>query len=1034
MTSPLSTRRLPVLDALDTFPLLRTSVEPSLSRQLARIAEHVARFRGRRAVLSELHTLVQTMGGGVIALEGPPGAGVTAVLARLAVTLPCAFWFAEDDSGGGAAALCAQLIALHRLPLPLVAPAASQDPMVLEQLLEEVAQQSAEAAPLILIDPLNDATQARDPFPMVLPFQIPPHVTVIYGCAPGAATPWPVRARIALPQTGELMQQDQVQVLRALNCPEGWHAPVLAAAQGNFLYLLLVVALLQRGRVDAAELPKGLEALHKVWWERCDATARRMALLLAAAGAALPATLCAELLGADPTHVEHGGWFVRREELYDEQPALLTFQLAHWATRDYLARRHAQALSQVHADFVNLTLRVGAKLEDGGMPSAAAEALPNSPSLSLDLHAYSYLRRQFARHAACGPAQVQTTVLPIVARRRWVRAQERRSDGIVGAARDLAWELKIAIESGPVLRLVRSAALAGALASRARVLSAETALAALEVAQQRSGRDSGLKRVLDLVEQLPEGRDKAHVLRRIGEACYDLRMRAVAMRLLSRALDLEEQPFPRAWREQREQLHAALAQATLDQGSVAGALEISARISHVERRGMAETQVVRRLLERGELADAGTLACTIAHESLGAWARAEVAVALARAGALTDAEAMLARVSVETAAAWAQIELACDAAATNEDAARARIEGLGSANQRDRGLARISHALAMADKDGDALAAAEQIGDVEVRVTALLDLRLQLQGLVAMLALEAATKATDGLNRDARVPLVAALAAAHAALGRRERALQIAEQLSEGEERDRALSRVAVAFARQGEHMQGQAIARTLADDDERDWALDELTRLLAGAGRWRDARDLAQEIKADDLRARTFAELAIARARTGNPLEALGLAVGISLPVERSRALILIAPALVVAGHTADALALAGDRKREIGEERSDTALPPLMSPTEVSRYRTAITIALAEADELEQAEALTDTIARPLDRARAYLAIARVAAPHDPARATAALGSALAMATLGREEAFRLLEQATPVLAILGGDALLTAIAAAVDEIDGW
>lgn len=643
---------------------------------------------------------------------------------------------------------------------------------------------------------------------------------------------------------------------------------------------------------------------------------------------------------------------------------------------------------------------------------------------------------QAARHAALGPPDIQTHVLPYVATRKWVHAHERHSGNMTSAARDLAWELHCAVEQGPLLRLVRSAALAGTLSALARALTPDAAIAALSIAlEHNNGRESGLKRVLELVNQLPDGRDKALVLRQLGEACYGARMRTSAMRLLSQALDLEEQTTPRVWREQREQLYMAMANAALYLGNIEAALEISARIEHRERRGMATTNVIRQLLEQGNLDRAQMIASTIEHESLSAWAQAEVAVALARSGNLPAAEELLSQVTVETANAWAQIELACDDATRDEYAAHARINRLASSTQRDRGLTRLAHALALADKDGDALHVAGQISDIAMRVTALLDLRLTLEGLVAMLALEQATSAIEALTGDARVPLVAALSAAHAALGRRERAIGIAQQLAEGEERDRALSRVAVALARWGDYEQGKALAHELADDDERDWTLDELTRILANSGHWQDAYNLGMEISAAELRAHALAELAIAQARTNDPVAALQIAQHIPVASERIRALIIMVPALVAANHVAAALAVTGIEAGVNEAWTETTAMVPYVFTVDTrSRYLAALAIALAEYSQLSQAQEITRFIARPVDRARVYLAIAQAAVAHDQVQSQAALGKALRTAILGRDEAFWLLEQAVPVLASLEGAALLTHAAAAINELDSW
>lgn len=1021
----------PAVAALEAYPWLRSSVETSLRRQTALVIGQAKIFRGHRAVLAELVTALREVKGGLVALEGQPGSGVTTLLAYLAATQPWAFWFCDDDAGQGATLLHAQLIALHDLSVPLVAPSAGTDPVALEVLLDEIASRRTSGSPVVLlIDPPGSRNQPREPFPPVVPARVPPNVVLVYGCTPGAPLPLAASARVALASAGSDLARDQAAVLRAAGCPEAWIEPVVVAAQGNFLYLRLAYALLRRGKTDSHVLKPGVDTLHDVWWQSLDPVGRRLALILAAAGDPLPAALCSELLGVDarPMLAQSEGWVDKRAG-FSAHPH---YHLHHWSTREYLARRHAKALAQVHADIAMLSPLARAE------PHGAADQ-HTSPSsgyqVSGDDPSTAYLLREAARHAALGTPHTQALLLPRVTQRGWIRAHERANGTLANAARDLAWELRVASRTGPLWRLVRSAVLAGTLAALARSLSPDAALSALSIALERGGRESGLKRVLALVDQLPDGQARALVLRQLGEACYSARMRTSAMRLLSQALDLEEQKTPRVWREQREQLHAALASAALHLGEVEAALEICARIEHIERRGMAETNVIRWLLEHGDLTRARGLANAIAHESLGAWARAEVAVALSRAGERQATEECLAHVDVETAYAWAQIELACDDAAHDEEAAYARINRLESPTQRDRGLTRLAHALALADKDGDALHAAGQINDVAVRVSALLDLRLTLEGLVAMLALEQATSAIETLTGDVRIPLVASLAAAHAALGRRERAIGIAQQLAEGEERDRALSRVAVALARWGDYEQGKTIAHELTDDDERDWTLDELTRILAGSGRWQEAQDLGQEIRATELRARTLAELAIARARADDPVAALQLACSIPMATERVRALTIIAPVLIAADHIAEALAVSGVWTVERGtwKERSQstTYLPTVDAR---SRYLAAVVTALAEHGNLAQAHEVTAVIPRPVERARAYLAIARAAVDRNRALSRAALGTALRSAVLGRAETFRLLEQAAPVLALLEGAPVLTRVAAIIDEIDTW
>jgi tetratricopeptide (TPR) repeat protein len=368
-------------------------------------------------------------------------------------------------------------------------------------------------------------------------------------------------------------------------------------------------------------------------------------------------------------------------------------------------------------------------------------------------------------------------------------------------------------------------------------------------------------------------------------------------------------------------------------------------------------------------------------------------------------------------------------APTDEEAARRRIDQIESPAQHDRALAQLAHALVEADKDGDALDAAARIGDVAVRVAALLDLRLTLEGLVAMLALEQATAVIGKVERDMRVPLLSMLAASYAALGRSEQALHVAN-MAEGEEHERALSRVAVALAQRGDYAQALDIARNLADADEREWTLDELTRALAAGGHWQQAEALTAEIGTTHQRARTLADLAIARARAGEPLAGLQLAHRIVLVgTEYARAVTFIAPLLVAAGQSDIVLVVVED------QYLTSICIPAhTLSSAQVSRYLATVAIALAEHGDLDRATSAIMQRVQPLDQARAHVAIAQAAAPYDPDRAHAELGYALRAMLLGRDEAYRLLVQATPTFASLGGAALLNDIAAAIDEVDTW
>lgn len=1003
--------------ALEALPALRASVEPSLRRQAARAAACLSRFCERPAAFAAIETALATHRQGLIVLEGPPGSGVTSLLAALAARSPHPLWL-SDDAGDGMSALYAQIVALHRPTIPLIDPAVATDSTALDRLLTEVAATRATADPIVLlIDRPGDGGQPLTALPPALPAQLPRGVLLILGGEPGAQLPIDPVARITLPVDSDELAQAQAQALTQLGCPPAQRPALIAAAHGSFGYLALAHGMLQIGLLAPDDLPVGMDGLLAHWWAGLAAGERRLAALLAAAGEPLPLDLATAILDDDPAPIldlwEGLGLvdLTMQAASAGGRPELLA-EFAHHAPRRFLADAAGAAIDAAHADVVALTLRQVEASTPGGRNRDPLGALFGPQA------AQPYLTRQLARHATLTTRPVREDALTLVGSRAWLRAHERHA-GQRAALGDLRWELRAAASGGQLLRLVQATALVGTLATQARNLSPDAAVEALTVGLSLGGREQTLKRIVELVEHLPDGLDKAQILRRLGEACYGARMRTSAMRLLSRALDLEAQPTPLAWREQRDQLYTALAGAALGRQAIETALAIAERIEHLERRAAIETQVVRALIATGERDRAQRLARGILHESMGAWARAEVSVELVRADDPRGAM-MLEEITIETVAAWAQIELACGVAAQDLPAAMARIAALPSSGQRDRGLAHLAKALATYGMAAEALAMAGRVSSGEGRVAALLDLLQHIAGEEATLALDQATRDIDAIGGDDRGPLLAALAAANAALGLRSQALAIVASLAAGEERDRAMAKVAVGLAQYGDHDQARRALARVGDDDERDWARDEIAHRLAAAGHWDAALALAGEISAEEQRARTGADLAITRARGGDMPAALAMAFAVELPQERARALTMIGAQLGAAG--------------QIDLARSVERHPDALTTAEArGRYLAATVSALAEAGHHAAAGELLQRIARPTDRVRAGLAFAATLATVDPAAARSALGDALRVAAVGREEAFRALELAAPALAALGGAELLGRTAEVIAELDG-
>jgi hypothetical protein len=993
MEQRMHTRPIAAMAAVAQNPQLFAQVDSAIAAQEYRFVERTTHAVPRPDQIAAIEEALASVSGGVIAIEGAPGSGITTLLCQFAASHPSALWLPSDDAGLGYEALCAQIIALAQLPVPLVPPAAGRDSTALERLLTEAMASRTSEDPLLLLIDDRHGCRAR-PYSPPFPLTLPDNVVVLAGITPGAKLPLRPIMRLSLPTAGEHLHAQLAQVATMAGYAPEAAERIAAYADGSFLYVRLVLGLVASAQIDMNALPVGLPDLLLHWWQHLDHTDRRLFALYAVAGEPFGVQHIAALINMDTAQIEDR---LARWQCFFEDIAGRAL-LCHTAIHDLIAHHAPAELAHAHAQLARL-LQQPDGIGHGFVPQG-------------------YLIDHAARHIALSDAQTRVELGPALEQRAWIIAQERRTSSMRAAANDLMWSLSAA-KDAVVLRLIRVAALAGTLTLLARSIAPDAIGAALFATIEAGGtREPALRRARTLVDQLPNGRDKALALRRLGEICYTLRMRAPAMRMLSEALDLETQGLPRSWRDEREETMVALARAAIAAGASDTALGITTLITHPERRGLIDTEVVRHLLANGEYTRAEEVAYAITHLSAHEWAMAEVAVGQARAGDQSRADEVLATLRTATAAAWVVSELASDAARSGDSAATARVRVIQNAALRDRALAQIVQAFAISHRLADALAAASEIDDVQIRARALATAAEANPGHAEQLLAEAARTAL-AITGEEQLAFLALLAATHAAVGWLDHAMQTAEQLPLGEERDRAQARIAVALARRGDNLSAHTIALGIQDDDERAWALDELARQIAASGQWQSAFGLAAQIADTNQRAHTEADLAIAWARAGDPGAAHQHADQIVNAAERVRALALIVGPLVAAG-LRNLVPIAAARTPTI-ELRS--------------RYQSAAATALANNGLLEQAAAQITQIGRPIERARALVALTRAAAISHRPQALHALADAFQqVARLGRSETLNGIAWAADALILLDRPELLLSVAGAIDELDGW
>lgn len=961
--------------AVAALPTLARQVAPALAAQERRCTTLLEHYVPRPSLTDALEQTVATFGSGVLALEAPHGSGVTSLLCALAVRHRWPLWLPAADGGRGAEALCAQLLAVHHIHPALVPPPATHDPAVLERLLAEAAQRSSEPL-VVLIGRRDEADQMPEPPPM--PRTVPPNVVIVWACAPGEVLRLPVATRIVVPKADQQIPATLEQCLVRAGVEAGLVSACAERSNGSLLYCVLAAHFLQTGLLGNRTPPQGLAGLYRAWWRNLDVPSRRLAGLVAAGP--LPLALCGDLARMKSPRLEQtlASW----GPLIDNHNGSLTF--AQQATRTFVAAQSDMA--ETHA------LVAEAALASDGEPLLAARHLS--------------LAGPFAPPA------------PAVLQRSWIAASERATGDTRAVATDARWMLRRAAQIGAPVPLARAAALAGTLGLLARRLPADSLAEAFNTAIAAGlSRDAALRRVSTLLDSLPETPEKAAVLRRLGEVCYEIGMRPQAMRMLSEALDLEVPGLPRAWRDEREETLVAFARSAISGGAAGMALAITTRISHPERRGLIETEVVRQLIATGQHTRAEEVAYAIGHSHTHEWAMAEVAVGHDRAGNHVRADEVLGTLRTATAVAWARGELACDRAARGDADAPTLVAHVPVQHLRDRALGDVARALVAGGAPQAALACLAMIEDPAARTRAAIDMAL-LPDADAAQALSNAEATLPTLSSDDYTPLAVALCAAYGSAGDQAGVVRVAQALRDEDVRDRAYSRAAAALARRGSDAADQLIGRIL-DDDERDWTLHDMVRLHSDAGNWRGAGLLVDQIRDGEQRARAEADMCIARARAGNAPLAAELAALIAAPDERVRALTALAEPLVRQGAAGVAL---------------DT-IATLPDSATRSRYTAVLAAALATNGQNEQAATLAMSISSAPERAKGLLAVARAGVASRPAQSLAMFGQALrAVAVLGRTETYACLAQASDLIAALGGHEALLTIAHALDEIDEW
>jgi hypothetical protein len=361
------------------------------------VAEKTRDFIGREYVFAAVDAFLREKPNGYFTVEGDPGAGKSAILARFVQNTGCITHFNSRAQGIVTAApflesVCAQIITRFGLPYASLPPGATRDGAFLASLLREAADALADGDRIVIaVDALDEvALEGHAGNILFLPPTLPDRVFFLLT---RRQTPLPltVHAPQQLLDLSDYEEESQRDVSafiaarvrsgprltewlkkRAMSAAE-FVVALAAKSQGNFMYARYVLPDLETGLyadLDIASLPMGLEAYYEDHWRRMGMTARplprvriRIVYVLGVARAPVSRRLIAHFANDAALPVDE----LAVQEVLDDWDQFLheqkqngetVYSVYHASFRDFLHRRETvQAagvtIEAIHALFAD---------------------------------------------------------------------------------------------------------------------------------------------------------------------------------------------------------------------------------------------------------------------------------------------------------------------------------------------------------------------------------------------------------------------------------------------------------------------------------------------------------------------------------------------------------------------------------------------------------------------------------------------------------------------------------------------------------
>jgi hypothetical protein len=375
----------------EVVPLLQGKNQAEDKEQQKLIEEKTDGFVGREFVFEAIEEFLTSQPNGYFIIEGEPGIGKSAILAKYVQKTGCIAHFNVRSQGITSVErflknVCTQLISRYNLPYSSLPPDATRDGQFFARLLGEVsAKLKAGDRLVIAIDALDevDRTDHTGANLLYLPARLDKGVYFVMTQRPGTlpltvSTP-PHRFDLMQHQEqslqdiqtyirGEIKKSSQLQAWideKGLTVEE-FITQLANKSENNFMYLKYVLPDIKNGKykdLSIESLPQGLQAYYEEHWRRMGMTDKetkrtksKIVYVIAELRQPMPRREIAEFAEEDAFTVQEvlDEWeqFLRKEQVNDET----YYSIYHSSFRDFLYRKDIVQAAGVTLQGINAVI------------------------------------------------------------------------------------------------------------------------------------------------------------------------------------------------------------------------------------------------------------------------------------------------------------------------------------------------------------------------------------------------------------------------------------------------------------------------------------------------------------------------------------------------------------------------------------------------------------------------------------------------------------------------------------------------------